>query len=28
VYMIFTFGLQKLFGVIERYLGRYTRREE
>ncbi|MEE9334665.1 MAG: ABC transporter permease [Granulosicoccaceae bacterium] len=28
VYMIFTLGLQKLFGVIERYLGRYTRREE
>jgi octopine/nopaline transport system permease protein len=28
VYMIFTFGLQKLFGVIERYLSRYTRREE
>lgn len=28
VYMIFTFGLQKLFGLIERYLGRYTRREE
>lgn len=27
VYMIFTFGIQKLFGVIERYLGRYTRRE-
>ena len=27
IYMIFTFGLQKLFGVIERYLGRYTRRE-
>lgn len=27
VYMIFTFGLQKLFGVIERYLSRYTRRE-
>jgi len=27
VYMIFTFGLQKLFGVIERYLGRYTKRE-
>lgn len=27
VYMIFTLGLQKLFGVIERYLGRYTRRE-
>ncbi len=28
VYMIFTFGLQRLFGSIERYLGRYTRREE
>jgi len=28
VYIIFTFGLQKLFGVIERYLGRHTRREE
>lgn len=27
VYMIFTFGLQKLFGVIEHYLSRYTRRE-
>ena len=27
IYMIFTFGLQKLFGVIERYLGRYSRRE-
>lgn len=27
VYMIFTFGIQKLFGVIERFLGRYTRRE-
>jgi octopine/nopaline transport system permease protein len=27
VYMIFTFGIQRLFGVIERYLGRYTRRE-
>ena len=27
VYMIFTFFLQKLFGVIERYLGRYTKRE-
>ncbi len=27
IYMIFTFGIQKLFGVIERYLGRYTRRE-
>ncbi|MGB5709287.1 MAG: ABC transporter permease [Arenicellales bacterium] len=27
VYMIFTLGLQKLFGVIERYLGRYTRRD-
>ena len=28
VYMIFTFGIQRLFGLIERYLGRYTRREE
>lgn len=28
VYMIFTLGLQKLFGMIERYLGRYTRRED
>ena len=28
VYMIFTFGIQKLFGVFERYLGRYARREE
>ena len=28
VYMIFTFVIQKLFGVFERYLGRYTRREE
>ena len=27
VYMIFTFGIQKLFGLIERYLGRYTERE-
>lgn len=27
VYMIFTFGIQKLFGAIERYLGRYTERE-
>ena len=27
VYMIFTFFIQRLFGVIERYLGRYTRRE-
>jgi octopine/nopaline transport system permease protein len=27
VYIIFTLGLQKLFGVIERYLGRYTKRE-
>ena len=27
VYMIFTFGIQRLFGLIERYLGRYTRRE-
>jgi octopine/nopaline transport system permease protein len=28
VYIIFTFGIQKLFGIIERYLSRYTRREE
>ena len=28
VYMIFTFVIQKLFGVFERYLGRYARREE
>lgn len=28
VYMIFTLLIQKLFGVIEIYLGRYTRREE
>jgi octopine/nopaline transport system permease protein len=28
VYIIFTFGIQKLFGLIERYLSRYTRREE
>ena len=28
VYMVFTFVIQKLFGVFERYLGRYTRREE
>lgn len=28
VYMIFTLFIQKLFGVIERYLGRYTIREE
>ena len=28
VYIIFTFGLQKLFGVIERYLSRHTVREE
>jgi octopine/nopaline transport system permease protein len=28
VYIIFTFGIQKLFGFIERYLSRYTRREE
>lgn len=28
VYMIFTFGIQRLFGVFERYLGRYARREE
>ena len=27
IYMIFTFGIQKLFGAIERYLGRYTKRE-
>ena len=27
VYMIFTFGLQKLFGIIEGYLGQYTKRE-
>ena len=27
VYMIFTFFIQRLFGVIERYLGRYTQRE-
>jgi polar amino acid transport system permease protein len=27
VYMIFTLGIQKLFHVIERYLGRYTKRE-
>ncbi len=27
VYMIFTFGIQKIFGIIERYLGRYTKRE-
>jgi len=27
IYMIFTLGLQKLFGLIERYLGRYTRRD-
>ena len=27
VYMIFTLFIQKLFGVIERYLGRYARRE-
>ena len=27
VYMIFTFGLQRLFGLIERYLSRYTKRE-
>ena len=27
VYLIFTFGIQKFFGIIERYLGRYTRRE-
>jgi len=28
VYIIFTLGIQKLFGLIERYLSRYTRREE
>lgn len=28
IYMIFTFGIQKLFGLIEHYLGRYTRRED
>jgi len=28
IYMIFTFGIQKLFGLFERYLGRYARREE
>lgn len=28
VYMIFTLGIQKLFARIEKYLGRYTRREE
>lgn len=27
IYMIFTLGLQKLFGLIETYLGRYTRRD-
>ena len=27
VYMIFTFGIQRLFGLIERYLSRYTKRE-
>lgn len=27
IYMIFTLFIQKLFGVIERYLGRYTQRE-
>ena len=27
VYMIFTLLIQKLFGIIERYLGRYTQRE-
>jgi polar amino acid transport system permease protein len=27
VYMIFTLGIQRLFNVIERYLGRYTKRE-
>lgn len=28
VYMIFTFGIQRLFGVFEKYLSRYTKREE
>ena len=28
IYMIFTLGIQKLFGLIERYLSRYTRRED
>ena len=28
VYLIFTFILQKLFGYMEQYLGRYTKREE
>ena len=28
VYMIFTFGIQRLFGLFERYLGRYARRED
>jgi len=28
IYMVFTFFIQKLFGVIERRLGRYTIREE
>ncbi len=27
VYMIFTFGIQKLFGLFERFLSRHTRRE-
>jgi polar amino acid transport system permease protein len=27
VYMIFTFFIQRFFGLIERYLSRYTRRE-
>lgn len=27
VYLVFTFILQKLFGYLERYLGRYTERE-
>ncbi len=27
VYMIFTFGIQRLFGIIERHLSRYTKRE-
>ena len=28
VYMIFTFFIQRLFGSIERFMSRYTRREE
>ena len=27
VYLVFTFILQKLFGYVERYMGRYTERE-